>query len=69
MIDCDPECTRDLDGICDPACRERWADRIDAEQAQARKRRREHLTRFFARWGQWNRINSIARMACGKEAT
>ena len=67
MIDCDQNCTRDLDGICDPRCRERWADLIDAEQAQARKRRREHLLRFFARWAQWTRINSMARQACGME--
>lgn len=68
MLDCDQNCTRDMDGICDPRCRERWADRIDAERAQARKRRREHLTRLLARWAQWNRINSMARLCCGMEA-
>lgn len=35
-MNCNPDCTRDLDRICDPACRERWADIIEAEQAQAR---------------------------------
>ena len=66
-MDCNMECTRDMDGICDPRCRERWADLNDAERAVARKARREHLHRLMARWAQWNRINSMARMACGME--
>lgn len=64
---CDPECTRDMDGICDPRCRERWADIIEEEQARTRKERRDHLRRLFARWAQWGRVNAMARMACGME--
>ena len=67
MMPCDENCTRDMDRICDPRCRERWADVIEAEQAQARKERRAHLIALLARWAQWNRINSMARMACGME--
>ena len=66
-MDCDQNCTRDMDRICDPRCRERWADVIEAEQAQARKERRDHLRRLFARWAQWGRVNAMARMACGME--
>jgi len=65
MMPCDQNCTRDMDGICDPRCGERWADIIDAEQAQAKQERRAHLNALLARWAQWNRINSIARQACG----
>ena len=68
-MDCDPNCTRDMDGICDPACRERWADLIDQERERAKEERRAHLVRFFSRWAQWRRVNAIARQACGKEAT
>jgi hypothetical protein len=67
MIDCDQNCTRDLDGICDPACRERWADLIDAERERAKRVRREHLIRFFSRWRRWTAINSMAQQACGME--
>ena len=68
MMPCDENCTRDMDGICDPRCRERWADIIDAEQAQAKQERRAHLNALLARWAQWNRINSMARLCCGMEA-
>ena len=50
MLDCDPECTRDMDGICDPRCRERWADLIDQERDREKRERREHLSDLFARW-------------------
>ena len=64
---CDENCTRDLDGVCDPRCRERWAGVIEEEQARTRKERREHLHRLMARWAQWGRVNAMARMACGME--
>ena len=40
---CDPNCTRDMDGICDPACRERywWARRAEVERMVRRLAKRE----------------------------
>ncbi len=67
MIDCDPNCTRDLDGICDPACRGRWADLIDQEREWAKRVRRAHLSELLARWRRWTVVNAIARQACGWE--